>query len=405
MENHPIPQDVTGFQFRLIGNMTVKQFAYLATGSVLAVIFYYAPLLLLIKVISIPLLVGTGAALAFLPIEGRPMDLMISHFLKDVFNPTQYVYQKIGGQLHFATQNPSSPKKGDAKDEKHKKMTLEAQKTSRQIRLNQYLRQISHEGKNKLDEKENLFLDALFNPDARPRLVSLELERQQRAYQLSEQEALRVKTAESPEDLEHALEKEAEAVKKELQSAVAQEKQLETAHQQTQQSQAHVNDLEKQLDQIMEQKKQLEQEILTMRQKQIDAPKKITLPATSIQQSQSVRSIPADKASSVGLPAVPDVPNIILGIIKDARGNILPNILVEIKDANDSPVRAFKTNGLGQFASATPLSNGTYSMEFEDPKGNHSFEKIAIEAKGEIMLPLEVISHDAREQLRKELFN
>lgn len=404
MENHPIPQDVTGFQFRLIGNMTVKQFAYLATGSVLAVIFYYAPLILLIKIVAIPLLVGAGAALAFLPIEGRPMDLMISNFLKDLFNPTQYLYQKIGGELQVITQ-PSLLPSGHQKEEKGKKQTLEAQKTNREIKLNQYLKQISHEGKNKLDEKEELFLTALFNPDARPRLLSLELEREQQEHQLSKEEALRVKVAQSPEDMEHVLEKEAEAVKKELENAVAKEKQLETTHQQTQESQGHVNELEKQLDQIMEQKKQLEQEILAMRQKQTLAPKKVALPLATLQHSQNVRMIPSDQTASVGLPAIPDVPNIIIGIVKDARGNVLPNILVEIKDLNESPIRAFKTNGLGQFASATPLSNGSYTVELEDPKGNHSFEKIAIEAKGEIMLPYEIISHDAREQLRKELFN
>ena len=44
MDNHPIPQDVTGFQFRLIGDMTIKQFAYLAGGMILAWIFLASPL-------------------------------------------------------------------------------------------------------------------------------------------------------------------------------------------------------------------------------------------------------------------------------------------------------------------------------------------------------------------------
>ena len=99
MDNHPIPQDVTGFQFRLIGNMTVKQFAYVAAGAVLAAILYYSPLPILLKVILIPLVGGFGAALAFLPIEGRPMDVMVSYFIKDLISPTQYVYHKTGGKL------------------------------------------------------------------------------------------------------------------------------------------------------------------------------------------------------------------------------------------------------------------------------------------------------------------
>jgi len=83
----------------------------------------------------------------------------------------------------------------------------------------------------------------------------------------------------------------------------------------------------------------------------------------------------------------------------------LPGILVEIKDEEGNPVRAFKTNGLGQFASATPVANGTYTIEFEDPKGSNKFDAISIIAKGEIMEPLEVISEDEREDLRKMLFS
>jgi len=81
MENHPIPQDITGFQFKLIGNMTVRQFAYLATGVILAWISYALPLSLLIK-LPFALVFGlSGVAFAFLPIEGRPMDTMISNFI------------------------------------------------------------------------------------------------------------------------------------------------------------------------------------------------------------------------------------------------------------------------------------------------------------------------------------
>jgi hypothetical protein len=83
---------------------------------------------------------------------------------------------------------------------------------------------------------------------------------------------------------------------------------------------------------------------------------------------------------------------------------MLSNILVEVKDKDGNPVRAFKTNALGQFASATPLSNGIYEIELEDAKKQHAFKAIQINANGQIMLPIEIISHDAREELRKALF-
>src|SRR3989344_4515507 len=40
MEAHPVPQNVTSFEFRLIGDMTLKQFIYLCIGAGTAYIFF-----------------------------------------------------------------------------------------------------------------------------------------------------------------------------------------------------------------------------------------------------------------------------------------------------------------------------------------------------------------------------
>ncbi len=403
MENHPIPQDVTGFQFRLIGNMTVKQFAYVAAGSVLAVIFYYAPVFILLKIILIPLCAGVGAALAFLPIEGRPMDLMIANFFKALFTPTQYLYVKSGGTLAISTIDISSMRQNLSQAAKQH----DKEREKRERELAAYLQSVVHKNRSILDEKEEAFLQAIFNPQATSaRLISIDSDREDKNHQLSEEEMLRTKIAQSPEDVEHELEKEAEAIKRELENAKQEEAQLQKAHQPTETIHNEVEALEKQLNDIMAQKQQLEEELKKLKQQMELSQQQKLAPKTQIAgESQHVHSIPKDQAVKVGLPAVPDAPNIIIGIVKDPRGNVLPNILVEIKDKDGNPVRAFKTNGLGQFASATPLANGTYTVEFEDPKGIHRFDKVAIEAKGDVMLPLEVISIDAREELRRELFS
>jgi hypothetical protein len=108
---------------------------------------------------------------------------------------------------------------------------------------------------------------------------------------------------------------------------------------------------------------------------------------------------------SAGMPITPEFPNVLTGIVKDPRGNPLPNILVEVKDEQGNAVRAFKTNALGQFASATPLSNGSFTIEFEDAREQNKFDTVAFKAGGEIILPIEVISVDTREELRRSLFN
>ena len=111
------------------------------------------------------------------------------------------------------------------------------------------------------------------------------------------------------------------------------------------------------------------------------------------------------QGKTAGLPIAPEFPNMVVGIIKDPRGNPLGNVLVEVKDIDGNPVRAFKTNPLGQFQASTPLSNGVYTIDFEDPKGMNKFDSVKFEAKGDIILPIEVISIDTREELRKSLFN
>jgi hypothetical protein len=83
---------------------------------------------------------------------------------------------------------------------------------------------------------------------------------------------------------------------------------------------------------------------------------------------------------------------------------VLPNILVEIMNEQNVPVRAFKTNALGQFAAATPLPNGKYIVILEDPRKQNEFEQIQISLEGKIFNPLEITSMDQREKLRRELF-
>ena len=102
VESHPIPQDVTGFQFKIIGDITVKQFTYLAGPSFVIWFFFQTSTSLFIKLPLSVLLGGLGVSLAFLPIAGRPMDTMIANFIKALFNPTRFLYQKEGGNYTYA---------------------------------------------------------------------------------------------------------------------------------------------------------------------------------------------------------------------------------------------------------------------------------------------------------------
>lgn len=94
MKQHPIPQDITNYKFHLIGSMTLKQFAEIAVAAVLAFIIYKTNLIVIVKWPLILLVVGLGAALAFVPIEERPLDHWIQTFFKNIYKPTKFFWKK-----------------------------------------------------------------------------------------------------------------------------------------------------------------------------------------------------------------------------------------------------------------------------------------------------------------------
>jgi len=193
---------------------------------------------------------------------------------------------------------------------------------------------------------------------------------------------------------------------KALAEANQEETTVEKSVEEAKQAHQKATDLETELQAIHEQKQILEAKLLELQRQLAQKPQQVFSPSTAPtpQATENVRKIPPSLGKSVGTPFVSDVPNLICGIVKDPRGNVLPNILIEVKDKDGNPVRAFKTNPLGQFASATPVINGIYTITFEDPNAKQRFDTVEIQADNEILQPLEVISIDAREDLRKELF-
>lgn len=94
MEQHPVPQPISSYEFRLIGSMTLKQFAKLAAGILVALFFYALPLPAFLKWPAVGLFAFLGVGMAFLPINDRPMDVWITAFIKAIYSPTQYLWQK-----------------------------------------------------------------------------------------------------------------------------------------------------------------------------------------------------------------------------------------------------------------------------------------------------------------------
>ena len=405
MDNqHPIPQDITGFQFKLIGQMTIKQFIYLAAGAVIAWIFFFIlPLPSLIKwplsLISLVL----GAGFAFVPIDGRPMDVMLGNFIGAIFAPTKFVYKKtVPPQPDNPAQNQTQPASP---------ANLGGPSTPKVINLPPPQNQSSPVPEQVPSAQPNQAY-----PQATGRILSLNFEDQTKPQAQSSTQAVpqgsnETKAPENPEERkiiesEKKLEEKEEDLQKKLDEAQALEN-TETGLKNMDQAHKKTEELENMLKETIAQKEELEKQLLILQGKLEGEKQEKFIPSTAhpLRETKNVRKIPKELKKAAGVANFPESPNLITGIIKDSRANPLPNILVEVKDTDDNAVRAFKTNALGQFASATSLSNGKYQIIFEDPKGGHRFDSVEIEATGEVIMPLEIISIDAREELRRELFN
>ncbi len=449
MENHPIPQDVTGFKFKLIGSVTVKQFLYILAGGILAVVFFITPLNAFIK-IPISIICGAvGAALAFIPIEGRPMDVMMKNFLKALPAENQYIYRKRGAEALIAefltprtaiVQQAMTTKteETDARDQKRALLYKTLRHASRPdekeaatlTNINAYLHEETVHSASPSVQK----VDALPQESPTPlqivtpsvTIATKEVNQAETGLEPLQSAPI---TASEPQQTADAAPQAPKEPDPQVLISVAQKIDglNKPAIQTVQPSNSPMANVpvetpvakpSPQVQQPEEAPKRDEQpnqspHVSSRTEEgipQTASPLQTVANQTPIQQAvmpnetANVTTVTPEASLKAGFPSLPDTPNIVMGIIKDPRGRILPNILVEIMDLQGIPVRAFKTNALGQFAAATPLPNGEYNVTLEDPKKQNEFGPIHISLTGEIFDPLEIISVDQREKLRRELF-
>lgn len=405
MEQHPIPRDVTGFQFKLVGSMTLKQFGYVAGGAIIGSICFKAPLGFL-RLPLTGLFWFLGFALAFIPIQERPLDRWLLAFLKSVYSPTQFVWRKIPPEIKILT-HPSIPRETRAPPT--------SQYVESRKKLEKYLSTLPLPLEQQLDQKENAVLSrtlSLFKmrveekkPSPPPPQPVKKPSPPQKPVSLPPK---RVKPI-IPPPLK--ARKEGEEKKTPMERSFAYQKELEEKINDLKRrlelksiSRGRFLELSEELTKALEEKRRLEKELGTLR-KRVEEKKEAVEPRLMAQREEKprVKIITPRLAPKIGVPYVPQTPNTISGVIKDSGGRLLPGIIVSVKDKNGETVRALKTNTAGLFVSATPLPSGTYTLELEDPQKRFEFDIIKITLKGEVYSPLEILARGERERLRESL--
>ncbi|MBN2016167.1 PrgI family protein [Candidatus Dojkabacteria bacterium] len=89
-------------------------------------------------------------------------------------------------------------------------------------------------------------------------------------------------------------------------------------------------------------------------------------------------------------PSLSKKPNVISGIVKTKDGKLLPGVIVIVKNDKGRPVRAMKTNSLGQFVTTTALDNGVYLLELA--RDSYSFARYEIRLTGDLLPTYEIES-------------
>src|SRR4030042_3317220 len=101
MEQHSVPRQITTFEFKLIGFMTLRQFIYLLVFIPMGIVVYYLFPIPILNLILAVLVGSLGLIFAFVPIYDRPVDVWLKNLYKRLTKPTQFLYKKTNAPIYF----------------------------------------------------------------------------------------------------------------------------------------------------------------------------------------------------------------------------------------------------------------------------------------------------------------
>lgn len=418
MIEHPVPQNITSYEFRLIGSMTIKQFILLLAGGGLAFLAYSTNLPGFLKWPLVITAVLSGVAMAFLPYEERSLDEWFINFVKAIYRPTKYYWRRTPQPPGFFTYQAVPSAMAEAR-----KPDLSPY---RQTQVKQFLSSLGGAAEVAPTDPLDLLgkgggMDALFSqvqaapnvaPATREVITKPSLQTRPRplgsekrtttvfaAPALPPQPVPQEKivapqpvrptpptTAQTPAPAAPAPPRPAPILLEPTQSKLTVETEKPKVAPQPTKTGAEVAELEA----VSVQKKTLQKE-----EPPPAAPIPVAEPTSAYiaagsapRAAHTETTIPAVFDKTLPFPSAADKPNILIGMAHATNRSIIPGAIVEIVDAQGNTVRAMKTNALGQFYMSSPLKNGAYTIHTE--KEGFSFPTYQFEANGKILDPVDI---------------
>lgn len=309
MEQHPIPQQVTSYEFKLVGDMTLKQFAKAAGGIVIAMIINASPLIFFIKWPLIFLFATGGLALAFLPFQDRPLETWLLAFIKSIYNPTMYIYKKAKPQNWLDIDLAKNWIEIIAAEKKEQQEMLENRPIKKKSQIDEFIGSLPSVNREKDEEK---------SPPA------------------------------------PSLSKEGDTIDETKPSSSA----------------------KADYDEPKEEVKQNETWVEGN-------------PSLNLKREKDIATGEI-VFGQIPMPNIPDLPNLVVGMVLDNLGKIVEEAIVEIQDIDGNPNRVLRTNSLGQFRTSTQMTNGDYLIVTE--KNGLNFDRVSLKLTGEIVQPVKIIA-------------
>jgi len=312
--------------------MTLKQFFQLAGGVLVALIVSKTNLPLFIKGPIIILSVTTGILLAFVPINGRPFSQWIVAFIKAVYSPTEFYWSV----------NPATESDNLAMPNGQSTSTF---KPSHSSTLDRFEEQLFSRFA-QLFSGQTININAQKSLDTEPvslRTDSVDVPPAPRATQTFVSTMEQVAPPTPPiSNVQHST--------------------SNTIPPSTVQTQVPISNVRNLVSNI-----------------QPARPTPIPVLDRSVK-------TPTVTPTLANLP-LPSLPNILVGQVANTSGQIIEGVIIEIAEAESGiPVRALRSNKLGQFQMATPLLPGKYVITAE--KDGLVFDPIAVLVDNKIVNPI-----------------
>lgn len=397
---HAVPQNIMDVQFKLIGDLTMRQFFYLLIFFVIAYLAFISSIPALFRWPIIIISIGLGLGFAFVPLEDRGLDEWIVSFFKAVYGYNQMIWKKEPAP-------PSAFLYESLSFVKQEMITLAP--TSSRRKLEKYLEYSPDTVEDPLDIPEQKYIQmvrAAFKP-----VVDVTATTNIPLPDISPVKVSKVKTPiiskTPPKDIRAASPR-TDIAKKPFQRDDTFLKPITPDRHSGRKFTNLVSSsgsivLPIKGEQIIMHPEETDGKEAMVKAEQLKVfmkRAKDSVPSVQVKQKAGLPTAPNAEIvtqtnaidSATAEIAAPTVPNVLVGGIKNSRGTGIPEVMLIIKSPKEGPIRAIKTDALGNFSISTPLQNGKYQIETDiNSVTGFTFDIISFEAKGGIISPIRIV--------------